>query len=77
VLGRAETRDKSGYGRAQVGGVVDELERQVETVGRLADCDALVAGVAEQPPGALGKRLGAEKGERLGRAEPRAGPADQ
>ena len=43
----------------------------------LADRDALVARLAERPPGALGERLVAEARERLRRAEARARAADE
>ena len=69
--------DDPGKGRAGLGSIVDDREWKLESVRPLADCDALVADVAENPPSPCGERLAVEWYERLGRAKPAARAADE
>ena len=64
-------------GARSVDAVVEHGERQLELVVGLSDRDDLVAGVAQDPPRALGERLAAKRRERLRRAEPLGRAADE
>ena len=52
-------------------------ERELEGVVRLSDGDDLLAHLAQRSVGALGQRLAAKPRERLRRAEPLRGAADE
>ena len=72
-----QTGHDPGKGCADLGVVVDELERQLERICPFTDREPLVAGLAEQAPGALGQRLAVERRKRLRRAEARACAANE
>ena len=75
---RAKPRDEPRQRRADVGAVVDQLERQCEPVRMLADGEPVRTSLAEQPPRALGHRLAAaHRNKCLRRAEARARAADE
>src|SRR5437764_15062939 len=77
VPGRAQSGDDACERRADLGPVVEQVERKLEPIRLLPDRDALLAGLAEQAPRALGERLGPELREGLRRAEARAGAPDE
>ena len=64
-------------GSALLRAVVDDRERKRELVVRLPDGETSVAHVTQRPPCALGERLAAKPRERLRRAEPLRGAADE
>ena len=72
-----EARDQADDRRLHVAAVVEHRERQCEQLDRFADCEPVLAGLAERPPPSLRERLAAEARERLRRAEPGRGAADE
>ena len=62
---------------AHLASVVQQRERQLEAVGRLADREPVAARRAERPPAALRERLALVACERLRRAEAGRGAADE
>ena len=77
VRGGAQARDHAEDRRALVRAVVENRERQVELVVRLADGEYLLADLAEDPARPLRERLAPERRERLRRAEPLGRAADE
>jgi hypothetical protein len=73
----AQAGDDAGDRRAHVAAVVDDGERQLERVRGLANCDPLVARLAEHAPRTRGERLAADDRERLRRAEPATRAPDE
>ena len=64
-------------GRSLLGPVVDEWERELEPVFGFPDGDDLLARLVKNSPAPLRERLAAETRERLRRAEPLRGAADE
>ena len=60
-----ESRDEPVDGRAVVGAVVDDRERQAGQLAGLPDDEHLVARLGEDPMATLRERLAAKPGERL------------
>ena len=75
-LGCGQPGHDAGNRRPHLGPVVQHRERQLRPVP-LPDGDALVARLPERPPRALRKRLSPEPGQRLRRAEPARGAAEE
>jgi hypothetical protein len=77
VGGRAQARHDARDGSPYIGSVVNELEREVEAVGRLADRDPLVARLAEETPGTLRERFAVQVRQCFRRAEAPTRAADE
>ena len=73
----AEAGDDSEHRRAVLGAVIEDRERQLESVGALADGEDLLARLSQRAPGAFGERLAAKRRKRLRRSEPLGRAADE
>ena len=77
VAGGTHACEEAVDGRPLGDAVVDDRERKRRSELCLADDQHLVAGLGEEAMSSLRERLAAEPGERLGRAEPARGAADE